>query len=86
MLNKLAERGMTLLLPKAAGTRKPRWTHLLAGKRGFLPTASSSASESSSRPSAGPLAERVATLEAEVASLKEQFEEFRKQFQTQPRA
>ena len=80
VLNKLAERGMTLLLPKVAGTREPRWTHLLAGEP-VLPTASSSASESSSAPSAGPLAERVATLEAEVASLKEQFEEFRKQFQ-----
>jgi uncharacterized protein YceH (UPF0502 family) len=80
VLNKLAERGMTLLLPKAAGTREPRWTHLLAGEP-ILPTASSSASEFSSAPSAGPLAERVAKLEAEVASLKEQFEEFRRQFQ-----
>jgi uncharacterized protein YceH (UPF0502 family) len=76
VLSKLAERGMALLLPKLAGTREPRWTHLLAGEP-VLPAAVSE----TSAPSASPLTERVAALEAEVASLKEQFEEFRKQFQ-----
>ena len=31
VLGKLADRGMTLLLPKPAGAREPRWTHLLLG-------------------------------------------------------
>ena len=78
VLNKLADRGMTLLLPKAAGSREPRWTHLLLGEP-VLPTAASA--EPSATQGQSPLAERVASLEAEVASLKEQFEEFRKQFQ-----
>ena len=78
VLNKLADRGMTLLLPKAAGSREPRWTHLLLGEP-VLPTAASA--EPSAIQGQSPLAERVASLEAEVASLKEQFEEFRKQFQ-----
>ena len=62
----------------SAGSREPRWTHLLLGEP-VLPTAASA--EPSATQGQSPLAERVASLEAEVASLNEQFEEFRKQFQ-----
>lgn len=78
VLNKLADRGMTLLLPKAAGSREPRWTHLLQGEP-ILP--STAIAEPAATTSPSPLAERVATLENEVASLKEQFAAFRKQFE-----
>ncbi len=78
VLNKLADRGMTLLLPKAAGSREPRWTHLLMGEP-VLPAAVSP--EPATAQGQSPLAERVASLEAEVASLKTQFAAFRKQFE-----
>ena len=84
VLNKLAERGMAVLLPKSPGSREPRWTHLLLGEP-VLPSASVSASagESASPSHAGtsPLAERVAALETEMVLLKEQFAAFRKQFE-----
>lgn len=80
VLNKLAERGLTVLLPKPAGAREPRWTHLLLGEP-VQPTVHAVADATPAAPAGNPLAERVAALEAEVASLKEQFDEFRKQFQ-----
>jgi uncharacterized protein YceH (UPF0502 family) len=79
VLNRLAERGMTVLLPKGAGMREPRWTHLLMGEP-VQPAAAAGPAEHSAG-LAGPLSERVAALEAEVASLKQQLEEFRRQFQ-----
>ena len=78
VLNKLADRGMTLLLPKAAGSREPRWTHLLLGEPVFPSIASAELPTAQGHSS---LAERVASLEAEVASLKDQFAAFRKQFE-----
>ena len=85
VLNRLAERGMTQLLPKLAGTREPRWTHLLTGEP-ILPSATADTpvtTASSGAPSAAGagLADRVARLESEVESLKAQFAEFQKQFQ-----
>ena len=78
VLKRLAERGMALLLPKPVGAREPRWTHLLTGEP-VLPITGSAAPEAPS--ASNPLAERVAMLEAEVDSLKEQFAAFRKQFE-----
>ena len=83
VLNKLADRGMTSLLPKAAGSREPRWTHLLLGEplQHFGPVSSGTAEPSTAAPVSSALAERVAALEAEVDSLKQQFAAFRKQFE-----
>ena len=81
VLTRLAERGMTQLLPKLAGTREPRWTHLLLGEPVMPSAASSSTGEASPMAPAGPLAERVADLEIEVESLKAQFAAFRKQLE-----
>jgi uncharacterized protein len=81
VLNKLAERGMTVLLPKATGAREPRWTHLLLGEP-VLPSASAAGEPLAASPSgSSPLTERVTALEAEVAVLKGQFAAFRKQFE-----
>ena len=79
VLGKLADRGMTLLLPKPAGAREPRWTHLLLGEP-VLPAAGG-LNEAASGGAGNSLAERVGTLEAEVNSLKEQFAAFREQFE-----
>ena len=81
VLTRLAERGMTLLLAKVAGTREPRWTHLLLGEPVMPSVASVSTGEALAMTPAGPLAERVADLEIEVESLKAQFAAFRKQFE-----
>lgn len=80
VLLKLAEREMTVQLPRLAGTREPRWMHLLSGPVDVTAVESAIAAPPSARTDPG-LAERVAKLEAEVESLKAQFAEFRKQFE-----
>ncbi|MBM3792686.1 MAG: DUF480 domain-containing protein [Acidobacteria bacterium] len=78
VLHRLAERGVTQLLPKTPGMREPRWTHLLMGEpvipqqvaTDAIPSAPSSA-----------LADRVTKLEAEIEALRTEFAEFRRQFQ-----
>jgi uncharacterized protein YceH (UPF0502 family) len=68
---------MAVLLPKAAGTREPRWTHLRLGE----PVLPAAAGEPIAPLDPSPLADRVAALEAEVQALKDQFPAFRKQFE-----
>lgn len=82
VLNRLAERGMTQLLPRATGAREPRWTHLLTGEP-LIPSSSPALPDHAvgTPPARDGLAERVARLEAEVEALKTQLAEFQKQFQ-----
>ncbi len=73
-LSRLAEMEFVKRLPKQAGTKEPRWAQLLAGE-----VAEEAAGEEAAR---GPAArDRLAALEAEVADLKRQFEEFRSKFE-----
>lgn len=77
VLNRLSERGIALLLPKPAGAREPRWTHLLTGDP-VLPMAGAESGVGGAAREG--LAERVTKLEEELDSLRTQFAEFRKQF------
>jgi uncharacterized protein len=77
-LNKLAAREpdpFVQLLPRAPGTKEPRWAHLFSGEPQIpAPTASAAA------PAASPLAERVTQLEEELLRLRAEFEAFKSQF------
>jgi hypothetical protein len=74
-LEKLAERGYTVQIPKHAGMREPRWMHLMGG------TVEISAPVTEGPPRSDTLNDRVSKLEEEVAGLKEQLEAFRRQFE-----
>jgi uncharacterized protein YceH (UPF0502 family) len=73
-LNRLAEMQFVRQLPRQAGFKEQRYAHLLAGDVEFV-------EESTAVPAAPPRADRLAALEAEVADLKRQFEEFRSRFE-----
>jgi uncharacterized protein YceH (UPF0502 family) len=82
-LGRLAEREppLALLLPRQAGQKERRWTHLLSG----MPEVSEEA-PSPARPEAATLAvrsedERISKLEAEVKALREELEAFKRQFE-----
>lgn len=71
-LEELAERAdgaLVMMLPRAPGSRESRWTHLLSGEPDL--SAMVVAAPAAAGP-AGPLAERVEALEAEVSRLREQ--------------
>ncbi len=79
-LRHLSEAGFVRQLPRQAGFKEPRWSHLLSGEP---PEAFE---ESCSEPAAGPvssrpLADRVTQLEAELADLRSQFNDFRRRFE-----
>lgn len=78
VLHRLAERGVTQLLPKVPGMREPRWTHLLMGEP-VIPQ--HTPAESAPAPSSSALADRVTKLEAEIEALRAEFTVFRRQFQ-----
>ncbi len=79
VLLKLAEREMAVQLPRLAGTREPRWMHLLSGPVDLTAVETVLAAPPAVRLDAN-VSDRVAKLEAEVEMLKAQFAEFRKQF------
>jgi uncharacterized protein YceH (UPF0502 family) len=75
-LRRLAEDGFVRQLARQAGFKEPRWSHLLSGE----PV--EAAEEPAAEPVLNrPLAERVAQLEAELADLRSQFDEFRRRFE-----
>jgi uncharacterized protein YceH (UPF0502 family) len=88
-LDKLSQREPSLVavLPRQPGTKESRYMHLLSGQPEFVSSAQPSAHASVPEfPSAD--SERIARLEAEVLSLREeladmqrQLAEFRKQFE-----
>jgi uncharacterized protein YceH (UPF0502 family) len=70
-LNRLAEIGFVRQLPRQTGFKESRYAQLLCGEV-----------EVTEEASAAPLrVDRISQLEAEVAELKRQFEEFRKKFE-----
>jgi len=84
-LQKLAEREPPLVkkLPRAPGTKEPRYAHLLAGDQPEWIAAAPDAATVATRPD-----DRVTILESEVAELREQiaalqqqFADFKKQFE-----
>jgi hypothetical protein len=74
-LARLAEVGFVKHLPRQAGFKESRWTHLLSGDVEL-------AEESVPVAARGPSdRDRIATLERELAELKQAFEEFRNRFE-----
>jgi uncharacterized protein len=72
-LHRLAEMEFVRQLPRQAGFKEQRYAHLLCGDV--------DGSEAAAAPLAVPRGDRLAQLEAEVADLKRQFEEFRRKFE-----
>jgi uncharacterized protein YceH (UPF0502 family) len=67
-----------MCLTRHAGTREPRWAHLLAGQ----PEAGAEeAAPLAAPPSHQPAPDRIAVLEREMADLRREFEDFRKRFE-----
>lgn len=61
------------LLPKAPGTKEPRWAHLLCGEPEFH----SPAGPDQTAPAAAGLQERVSQLEREISQLRAEFDALR---------
>jgi uncharacterized protein len=74
-LNKLVEMEFVKKLPRQPGSREARWAQLLAGDVEVADEAPMIAERST------PDRDRIAVLEQEVAELKRQFEEFRRNFE-----
>jgi uncharacterized protein YceH (UPF0502 family) len=74
-LNRLAEQGMAKKLPRSAGSREPRWAHLLSGD---IETFEEAAPVIAHGPSGD---ERIAALERDIAELRREFEAFRARFE-----
>jgi uncharacterized protein YceH (UPF0502 family) len=72
-LHRLAEMDFVRQLPRQAGFKEQRYAQLLSGDVEITEEAVTSA--------AAPRADRLSQLEAEVADLKRQFEEFRRKFE-----
>ena len=75
-LHRLAEMEFVKQLPRQAGFKEPRFAHLLGGdaKAAEEPAATTAPRGSSDR-------DRIAALEAALADLRREFEEFRKSFE-----
>ena len=72
------------VLPRQPGTKESRYVHLLAGDvettAGFVPTHAAPSESVSNSERVERLEENVALLQREVEDLKQQFANFRKQF------
>lgn len=69
------EQPLAIRLPRAPGTKEPRYAHLLAGE-----PAAASATSSAAEPAPAPRVDRLAALEAEVGRLREDIDELKRQF------
>jgi uncharacterized protein YceH (UPF0502 family) len=78
-LHRLAEMEFVKQLPRQAGFKEPRFAQLLSGEVEVVEEEAPGASPVSGRGSGD--RERIAVLEAEVAQLKREFEEFRRKFE-----
>jgi uncharacterized protein YceH (UPF0502 family) len=76
-LHHLFELGFVVRLTRYAGSREPRWAHLLAGQ----PEAGNEEGQLTPVAVAPPPADRIATLERDLAALRQEFDEFRKRFE-----
>jgi uncharacterized protein YceH (UPF0502 family) len=61
-------------LPRQAGTKEPRWAHLLSGEPSLVEAGAAA-------PAAGPRQDRIVALEEEVARLREDLERLRADFE-----
>jgi uncharacterized protein YceH (UPF0502 family) len=77
-LHRLAEMAFVKQLPRQPGFKEPRFAHLLAGDVEAEPAP---APEPAVRSSAPGDHERIAALEAEMAQLRREFDEFRRRFE-----
>lgn len=76
-LNRLAEIGFTKHLPRQPGTKEPRWAHLMCGDVEVAEAAPAFAPVER-----GPAdRERIARLEADLAELRREFDDFRRRFE-----
>jgi len=78
-LHKLAEMEFVKQLPRQTGYKEPRFTQLLSGDVEVAEEEALVAPQAPGRGSGD--RERIAVLEAEVAQLKREFEEFRRKFE-----
>jgi uncharacterized protein YceH (UPF0502 family) len=78
-LRHLDESGFVTLLPRQPGFKEQRWAHLLCGA-GPWPAQEGSETSAEPAPRSG-LADRVAQLEADLADLRSQFDDFRRRFE-----
>lgn len=76
-LRHLDEAGFVKLLARQPGFKEQRWAHLMCGE---LQVSDEAPSEFAA-PARSGLAERVAQLEADLADLRAQFEDFRRRFE-----
>ncbi len=77
-LHRLGEMEFVKQLPRQAGYKEPRFTHLLCGDV-ELPPEPASAAPAPARSS--PDRDRIAVLEADLAQLRREFDEFRRRFE-----
>jgi len=77
-LQHLAEAGFAMRLNRSAGSREPRWMHLLAGG---AEAGAEEGREVEPPPAPPAAADRLAALEREIASLRREFDEFRRRFE-----
>lgn len=72
-----SERALVVELPRLPGARENRWAHLLSGQPAIDSGAGGRGTAASSAQEIDELRSRVATLEAEVAALREVVEQLR---------
>jgi uncharacterized protein len=82
-LRKLSEREqpLAIFLGKLPGQREPRWMHLLGGPVDIEALSEAGAAAASASRGSSPLEARIDALESELRELKEQFADFRRQFE-----
>lgn len=78
-LNRLAEMEFVKKLPRQAGFKEPRWAHLLSGEPEAGPGDASEPEPPAGR--APTDRERIAALEAALAELRREFEDFKRSFE-----
>ena len=76
-LRRLEEAGFVKEMPRQAGFKEPRFAHLFSGEVELSPRPAEPAEPAVARGSA----DRITALEADLAELRREFEEFRKKFE-----
>jgi uncharacterized protein len=74
VMRKMCDGGFAVLIPRQPGQREARWAHLLAGEP-IIPV------HTESREPAAPREDRIGKLEQELASLRAEFDDFKKRFE-----
>jgi uncharacterized protein YceH (UPF0502 family) len=78
-LNRLVEMGFVKQLPRQTGYKEQRWAHLLSGDVEVAEEPLAASADTSER---GPSdRDRIAALERDLAELRRQFEDFRRNFE-----